>query len=180
MKKGILVFSLLILLIPLLLPAVHAHCPLCTAAVGAAAVSASYYGVDGSIVGLFVGAFGVSTGMWLAKKIQKKYIPLQSLLIITASFFLTIIPVFSLGKSDPLYFPVLLFGASGTLFNKVYWLNTMLAGSIAGGFITSLGYKAHLFIKQWNDNRVLFPFQGIVLTLLLLGIATLGLSIFLG
>ncbi len=51
---------------------VAAHCPLCTGAIGAAAVSAKMMGVDSSIIGVFIGAFGISTGIWAARWIAKK------------------------------------------------------------------------------------------------------------
>src|SRR3990167_9200674 len=86
--------------------AVMAHCPLCTAAVGAAAISAEMYGVDPSIVGIFIGAFGISTGIWIAMKI-KHHFPFQTSLIVLASFLLTVIPLYKI-NSDYLYIPLLL------------------------------------------------------------------------
>src|SRR3989338_6082029 len=81
---------------------VKAHCPLCTAAVGAAAVSAKYYGMDTSIIGVLIGAFGISTGLWVALKMKKQYFKFQTSAIVVASFLLTVIPILPIMK-DSLY-----------------------------------------------------------------------------
>ena len=85
-KKYAFIFLILALSIGLV-PSVNAHCPLCTAAVGAAAVSAKYYGLDSSIIGLLIGAFGVSTGLWAGLKVKKQYFKAQLPVIVVASFF---------------------------------------------------------------------------------------------
>lgn len=176
LKRMLFIFFLPFLFLAAALPAVHAHCPLCTAAVGAAAVSAGYYGVDMTIVGLFVGAFGVSTGLWFGRKIKTKYIPFQLPLIVIASFLLTVVPLMSVNGGESFFFPVLLFGAAGTFFNKVYWLNKMLVGGSMGGLLTAAGFQFHLFLKKRNDDKVFFPFQGMAVTLAMLAVA--GFMIF--
>ena len=143
--------------------AVMAHCPLCTVAVGAAAISAEMYGVDPSIVGIFIGAFGISTGIWIARKI-KHHFPFQTSLIVLASFLLTVIPLYKI-NSDYLYIPLLLAGSAGSILNKVYWLNKILVGSVLGGIVSLFAYGIHVFIKKIN-GKVLFPFQGIVITII--------------
>lgn len=154
---------------------VHAHCPLCTAAVGTALVSAEYFGFGSGIVGIFAGAFAVSTGLWVSKKIKKQFIPLQSTAIVLASFFLTIIPLLYLSSST-IYLPLLLFGESGTAFNKIYFVSTFLLSSIFGAFLSFLALLVRNFIKKFN-GKVLFPFQGIALTLLFLFFGSLALAL---
>lgn len=149
-----------------------AHCPLCTGAIGAAAVSAKLMGVDTSIIGVFIGAFGISTGIWIARKI-KHYIKFQTPLIVIASFLLTVIPLYTIDTGS-MYIPVLLAGASGTLLNKVYWISKLLLGSLLGGVVSWVAYGFHLIIKKIN-GRVLFPFQGVAITLLALLLTTIPL-----
>ncbi|MBI1936475.1 hypothetical protein HYS31_08665 [Candidatus Woesearchaeota archaeon] len=162
-KKPIsLYFFISALIFAAVAPAAYAHCPLCTAAVGAAAVSAKYYGMDVTIIGLLIGAFGVSTGLWIGLKL-KKFFRFQLPLIVAASFLLTVIPLMYIDKST-VYLPLLFFGLAGSLLNKVYWLNKILFGSIIGGIVTTLAYASHTAIKKVN-GKVLFPFQGIALTL---------------
>ncbi len=150
----------------ILVPIVYAHCPLCTGAVVAGAVASRYYGLDMSIVGLFIGAFAISTGLWVGLKI-KKYFKFQLPIIILASFFLTVIPVLNSVNSDSLYFPLLLFGLEGSIFNNVYWIDKILLGGVVGSLVCLLGYGTHCYIKKVK-GKVFFPFQGIAITLFLL------------
>ena len=161
--------KLLLLLAVLLLslPLVSAHCPLCTGAVVAAAAGAGYLGLDVSIVGLFVGAFGVSTGLWIGNKIKRIYIPFQLSLIVLLSFFSTIIPLMFM-KNDIFLL---------SFMHRLFFVDKMLFGSFLGGFICLPGWWIHNHIKRVR-GRVLFPYQGVVLTLGLLfaSAATLYLS----
>ncbi|MEK6983930.1 MAG: hypothetical protein AABX33_05130 [Nanoarchaeota archaeon] len=172
MKKIILV-SLILMLSLVIIPATHAHCPLCTAAVGTAAISAKYYGLDESAIGLLIGAFGVSTGLWIGLRIKKQYFTFQLPVIVLLSYILTIMPLMYV-SSEAIYLPILWFGAAGSFLNKVYWVNKLFFGSIVGFFITLISYFLHIHLKKLN-GKVLFPFQGIALTLLLLIVASSGL-----
>lgn len=176
LKKTALVLIVLFLMASVV-PMAYAHCPLCTAAVGAAAVSAKYYGMDLSIIGLLIGAFGVSTGLWIGLKVRK-YFRLQLPLIVFASFLLTVIPLLAI-SDETLYFPLLLIGKAGSAFNKVYWINKLLLGSIIGGLMTVLSYVIHAYIKKLR-GKVLFPFQGVAFTLFSLAISGLAMYFTIG
>lgn len=141
---------------------VHAHCPLCTAAVGASAVTAKYFGVETSIIGVLIGAFGISSGLWIALNL-KKYVKFQTALIVMGSFLLTVLPL-TAAMPDSAYFPVLIAGSPGTLLNKVYWVNEMLIGSMLGAIAALTAFALHMYIKK-SRGKVLFPFQGVVLTI---------------
>ena len=169
-KKYFFIFFVSLLLLIGLIPSVYAHCPICTLAVGAAAVSAKYYGLDVSIIGMLIGAFGISTGLWIGLKI-KKYFKFQFPLIVAASFLLTVIPLLAI-SNDTIYFPLLFFGPSGSVLNKVYWIDKLLFGSIIGGLVTLLAYLTHIYIKKQN-GKVLFPFQGVIVTLFFLAVSGL-------
>ena len=169
-NKFLFIFVLIIIL---LTNSVYAHCPLCTAAVGAAAVSAKYYGMDLSIIGLFIGAFGVSTGLWIGLKI-KNYFKFQLPVIVLLSFLLTVLPLLYI-SDEQIYLPVLWLGSAGSLFNKVYWINKILFGSVIGAVVSVLAYLLHVHIKK-TRGKVLFPFQGAVFTIL--SLAVTGLMIY--
>ncbi len=171
-------FILFLLILLFLVPIAYAHCPLCTAAVGAAAVTAKYYGVDTSIIGLLIGAFAVSTGLWIGLKL-KNYFKYQLHAVTLFSFLATAIPVVYGVSSDTIYLPVLWYGEPGSALNQVYWLNKLLLGSIIGAVVTLLGYKLHKKIKI-TRGKVLFPYQGIAITLGFLLISGLGLYFLLG
>ena len=173
-KKYFFIFFISLFLLIDLIPLVHAHCPLCTAAVGAAAISAKYYGLDTSIIGLLIGAFGISTGLWIGLKIKNQYFRFQLPIIVLASFLLTVVPLVYIDK-DMIYLPLLIFGPAGSILNKVYWVNKLLFGSVIGGLTALIAYLIHIFIKK-QRGKVLFPFQGVILTLIFL--AASGLSLY--
>lgn len=170
MSKFIFFITILVLLFIALNPVAYAHCPLCTGAIGAAAISAKYYGLDSTIIGLLIGAFGISTGLWVGLKI-KQYIKFQFWIIAILSFLLTVIPLLAI-SSDTAIVPILLAGKEGSTLNKVYFVNKILLGSIIGGLITFITYFLHIYIKKLN-GKVLFPFQGVLLTLFFLVISGL-------
>ena len=80
-----------------------------------------------------------------------------------ASFLLTVVPLLYI-SNDTVYFPLLLVGEAGSILNKVYWVNKVLLGSIIGALVTLFAYYSHIYIKKIN-GKVLFPFQGVALTL---------------
>ncbi len=150
------------------LPVVRAHCPLCTMGIAAAAGGATYLGVNKLIIGLFVGAFAVSTGLWVARSIKKEYVRFQKPLIVLLSFGLTVVPLLSLlYVMYPLH--VGLFGSYGSLFNRTYLLNASLLSNIFGGFIVGIAPLLSDKITSVRGQRI--PFQGVSLTLLLLIVA---------
>ena len=170
-KKYFFILLVFIVLSVESVPVVHAHCPLCTAAVGAAAISAKYYGLDISIIGLLIGAFGISTGLWVGLKVNKRYFKFQLPAIVVASFFLTVIPLLYI-SNDTIYFPLLFFGQSGSVLNKVYWIDKLFFGSVIGGLATLFAYLTHIYAKKQN-GKVLFPFQGVAVTLFFLAVSGL-------
>lgn len=149
---------------------VKAHCPLCTAGAAVAVGGATLLGINKVVIGLFIGAFAVSTGWMGAKWIKKEYIKGQKWIIILLAFLLTIIPLLSIfGEISPLY--IQLFGGYGTLLNRTYLVNFPLISSIVGGIIVCS--------TPWLSSRItkirgkMIPFQGILLTfgiLILFGI----------
>ena len=143
---------------------VHAHCPLCTGAVAMAAVTANYYGMDLVSIGLFVGAFGISTGLWVGRKIKNQYFKFQLTTVVLLSFLLTVMPLQTLTPEN-IYLSLRWFGEPGTLFNKVYWMNRLFFGSLLGGVLSVSAFFIHHTVKKFNQDTVLFPFQGIAFTL---------------
>ena len=146
-----------------LLPAVvKAHCPLCTAGAGAAAIGAAWLGVSQLSIGIFIGAFAIALGLWVARLIKKKYIPYQDLLVGIFSFVTTVFPlIMMMQDSTSIY--IALVGDYGSLLNKVYLINLFLLGSFIGAGIILASPKVSSVIKKKNGKR-LFPYQGIAVT----------------
>ena len=144
---------------------VMAHCPLCTAAVGTGLLVTRSFGVDDSLVGIWVGAFIISTALWLNKVLVKRFgekVPFQKGLIIVASFLLTVVPF---------YFSNII-NFQGTIF----MIDRLLFGTIAGSALTLLGFRLNKIVRNVN-NKPVIPFQSIVLTVAILVLSDLALTL---
>ena len=163
-----LFFILIIFLFSILLvEPVNAHCPLCTVGAGAAAAGAVWLGVSKVVIGLLIGAFAMSMGMWFAKIPKKRYVPFQKALITSIIFLTTVLPLLPIFTAvGPLYIPFL--GEYG----KTYAINYSLAGSFLGGTITFVSPSLNKKIKEKRNGKGII-FQGILLTFSLLAVAAL-------
>ena len=160
-------FSIIFLIPILIAKSVSAHCPLCTVGAGAAAAGAVWLGVSKVVIGLLIGAFAMSMGMWLAKIPKRRHIHLQKTLIIGIIFFTTVLPLLPIFSAiGPLYLPFI--GEYG----KTYAINYSLASSFLGGTITFVSPSLNKKIKKIRNDKNI-PFQGILLTFSLLAVAAL-------
>jgi len=126
-----------------------AHCPLCTAATGAGIAVAESYGVDDAIIGLWVGAFIISTALWFDRVLKKKYnFPGQSAIISAASLALTVVPFYFAGMFGN---PVLILGMDRLLF-----------GILFGSALAFVGTEISIWIKN-TRGKVLISYQTIIL-----------------
>ncbi|MBI5332250.1 MAG: hypothetical protein HZB65_01630 [Candidatus Aenigmarchaeota archaeon] len=171
MKKKFLILSAIMLIALFIqIKPVFAHCPLCTAATGAAVGVARTYGVDDMIVGSLIGAFIISTALWLnnfliKRNKGKEYIPMQSHMISLASFLLTVAGFYI-----------------GGLFNSamssyVLGIDKLFLGTLVGTFITLGAYEFHQIIRRRNNNKNYLPLQPVWLVLAF--IAVFNIAVFL-
>lgn len=159
MKKKGLIFGLMLLLGTQL---ARAHCPLCTIGAAAAAGGAAYLGVNSMVIGLFIGAFAISIGWWVANLIKKQFFRFQKIAIIIFSFITTVIPIMPLlSDYHGLYIPWI--GQYGSTFAVDFFL----IGALIGGIIMSITPWLSKKITVWRNGKII-PYQGIILTLLLL------------
>jgi len=182
-KKGL--YAVLLALPIFLAEGVKAHCPLCTIGAGAAAAGAVYLGVSPAIVAIFIGAFAMSVAMWtstwLKNKFEhKKYLLLKSPLVIAAVFLSTIIPIIPMLVVFK-GFNLFLYGSYGSVLNNSYMLNISWITSLFGALIVFISPPLNKKIKSKREKQDI-PFQGILLTLVLLliisGILQLLLTVF--
>ncbi len=139
-----------------------AHCPLCTVGAAAAAGGAVFLGVSKGAVAIFIGAFGVSTGWWVANMLKKEFVPFQKPLIVVVSFLGTVIPISPLlTETKGLYIPWI-----GT-YGLTYPLNTYYFGALLGGLVVCITPFLSKKITEMRMGKKL-PFQGIALTFILL------------
>jgi|Deesub1362A_J573_1020465.scaffolds.fasta_scaffold00145_14 hypothetical protein len=166
-------FILVALLISrVLISRVEAHCPLCTAGIAAAAGSALALGVRTVTIGLFVGAFAVSTGMWFAN--SKGVTGVKKFLIALIAFLVTVVPLMSV---MPEYIPVYisLAGDYGSLLNRTYLLSSFLGGSLIGAILLAATPWFNKKLTELVGKRI--PFQGVVLTIISLTVVGVLLQV---
>jgi len=162
-KYPFLVFGILSL-IPKI---ASAHCPLCIAGAGALAIAATYFGISSMIIGVLIGAFAIALGMWIAKLPKKKYVPYQYPILVIVIFLSTIIPIMPLVKDyAPLYVPF--WGE----FGKTFAVNLFLAGLPLGVLTLLISPTLSKQISQIRGSK-LVPYQGIIITIILLIIISL-------
>ncbi len=160
-----------LLLAPLVLlsaiPKALAHCPLCSAATGAAVVAARFYGVNDAIVGVFIGAFTLSTGLWFSNALKKRgfVFPAQSGILSAAGLLITVASL-QIAK---------LFEASESLLG----MPSLLTGLLIGSAVSAVAYSAHQIIRKAYSNRNLIPLQGLIVILTSLFITVVSLGIIL-
>ena len=142
-----------------------AHCPLCTAGAGALAVAAASLGVSSVVVGILIGAFALALALWLPRLVRKQYVKYQNQILAFLIFVGTIIPIMPFIKDyGPLY--ISLGGEYGTPWHNTYTINLFLFGSILGALIVfGTPYLSRLITKLRGRQ---LPYQGVVLTLILL------------
>ncbi|MEK6973193.1 MAG: hypothetical protein AABW72_04090 [archaeon] len=141
---------------------VHAHCPICTAAVGVGLVTTRVYGFDDAIMGVWIGAFIISTAVWANNALKKRFIPFQAPLMSITAFILTTGSFYAAGLMNGTY-------------AKAFGIDRLLLGIIVGSVLTYAMPIVSKKIKELNKNKVLFPFQTIVLIVLVLIIASISM-----
>lgn len=164
-------FIVILVLVVLGIPALAlAHCPLCTAGAGLAAIGAQWLGVGTAPIGIFIGAFAVAIGLWMSKLLKKEYVSYQKTILVLGSFALTVLPLLPLMPGLlPLY--ISLGGEYGSIMNRTYTINLFLLGSLVGGILLGISPQISRKITEMRGGK-LIPFQGLALTfILLLGVA---------
>ncbi len=135
------------------LPAAMAHCPLCTAATGAAVGVARFYGVDDAVMGVLIGGFVVSSALWfnnVCKRRGWQFFYGQGAAVVLASLILTIVGF----KTGNLLNGALLFG-----------LPRLLAGMLFGTGATWAGHGIHEYLRYQNDGKNHISLQGMSIML---------------
>ncbi len=162
MKKVAMTMGALTALTLLAPAAVYAHCPLCTAGAGVVAFGAAKLGIGATSVGVFLGAFAVALGLWLARLLKKRYLPRQKEALVILSFATTILPLEPvIADYTSLYIPF--WGEYG----KTLLINRFIVGSlIGGGLLLASPYlsKALALVRRGR----MYPYQGMVITFMLL------------
>ncbi len=140
----------------------YAVCPVCTIAVGAGVGISRWLGIDDTISGLWIGGLIISSGLWLASWIEKKYKSFKYLdsLSVLAMFLITIVP---LSFTDILWHPL----------NTILGMDKIIFGTILGAFVFTLSVFTDRLLRKTNNEKVYVPFQRVILPLCYLLVGSL-------
>ena len=161
--KSIFTFIFLISFIFLSLNLVSAHCPLCTTGAAVGIGAARTYGVDDSIVGLFLGAFIASSGLWFSNWMKKKkmYFSLLPIISIIIFFLLLAVPFYIKGIITDFKMVISMPEHHSMLGMGIYGIDKLLFGMILGTLLISGTFSLSDYIKA-KRGKVLFSFQGMI------------------
>jgi len=165
-----LLFSIISLATLISPAAALAHCPLCTAGAGLAALGAYKLGVNGLTTGLLIGAFAVALGLWLGKMITKKYLPGQDNVIAAFSWLTTVLPLQTL-LADYTSIYVSWSGDYSSWLNRTYLINLFLVGALVGAMLVYQTSPLSKFITKRRGKTM--PFQTMLITFTLILLASL-------
>ncbi len=163
--KKIFLFAILFLAVFFALPA-YAVCPVCTIAVGAGVGIAEKFGVDDTVIGLWVGGLAVSLVFWTLDWLKKKKINSvwTEPLTVFFYFFILVMPLFFIKANG---YPII-----GKELNKLWGIDKMLLGILIGSTLFFFGAKFYEYLKKKNNGHAHFPFQKIVMPIAPIAIAS--------
>lgn len=131
-------------------------------------------GVAKPVLGIFIGALGVSMGWWFAKKIPKEYIPYQKEVLIVASFLLTVVPILPIIGQQQAFF-IGLHGSYGSLLHNTYMYDMSFLTSIIGGTVVTLSPRISRKITEIRGKHI--DYQGILVTFATLIVLSLTIQL---
>lgn len=167
MKKAINI-TLLSAFLSFLPSFAYAVCPICTLAVGAGVGIAEKFGVDDTIIGLWVGGLTVSLIFWTIdwaknkKNIQSRWVEPATIIVY---FLLIVLPLFFIKING--------YTVIGKELNKLWGIDKMLLGIAFGCILFFCGAKYYEYLKRNNDGHAYFPFQKVVMPISPLVIASI-------
>lgn len=135
----------------------YATCPVCTVAIASGLGLCRYVGIDDVVSGLWVGGLILSLSMSINTALvkRKKNFKYSTLVLLIANYLL-------------IFVPLQLIKVIGHQFNQIAGMDRLIFGSICGTILVVLSSLASDGIKKQNKNKVLFPYQRVVLPVFVL------------
>ena len=133
-----------------LVPEVYAQCPVCIVTVGGGLLIAKKFGIDDLLVAIWISALNTALSFWIKQKL------LRNPLFWTLGLFVTSIVYLYFSKQ---------IGHPGNVF---WGIDKVLFGMILG-LVVSLGaIGVDLLLRKTHSGKVYFPYQKVVVPLVLL------------
>lgn len=140
---------------------VNAQCPVCIVTVGGGLLIAKKLGVDDLLTALWISGLNVAISFWFVTFIKKPKL-LKNPFLWTAIMFVS--TYIYLATTKQMYHKN----------NTFMHVDKVLVGLIIGTFIWLLGIGIDRLIRKYNNGKVLFYYQKVIVPLFLL-LATSGL-----
>ena len=142
-----------------LVPPVYAQCPVCVVTVGGGLIIAKKLGIDDLLMTIWLSGLNTAIAFWMVTKIKRKI--LNNPYLWSIAFYL--MSVFYLQVTHQ----------TGTSKNVFWGVNKVIFG-LTYGLIISIGaIFFDKFLRSRNKGKVFFPYQKVVIPLVLLAISTL-------
>lgn len=143
------------------IPPINAQCPVCIVTVGGGLLIAKKLGVDDLLTALWISGLNVAISFWFVTFIKKPKL-LKNPFLWTAIMFVS--TYIYLATTKQMYYKN----------NTFMHVDKVLVGLIIGTFIWLLGIGIDRLIRKYNNGKVLFYYQKVIVPLFLL-LATSGL-----
>lgn len=143
------------------IPTINAQCPVCIVTVGGGLLIAKKLGVDDLLTALWISGLNVAISFWFVTFIKKPKL-LKNPFLWTAIMFVS--TYIYLATTKQMYYKN----------NTFMHVDKVLVGLIIGTFIWLLGIGIDRLIRKYNNGKVLFYYQKVIVPLFLL-LATSGL-----
>ncbi|MEM5879011.1 MAG: hypothetical protein QXU74_00775 [Candidatus Aenigmatarchaeota archaeon] len=155
-------FSFTIIFLLMVCSEAMATCPVCVIAVAGGLELSRWLGIDDSITGIWIGGLLLSTSVWLANWLEKKFkFKFMKLLVISIIYSTSLL---SLYWMKAIGYPSC---------SKLFGIDKLLIGIIAGTIAFQFSLVVNEEMKKRNKGKALFPFQKVVIPLIFLLIMSL-------
>ena len=135
----------------------NAVCPVCVVAVGAGLGFSRWIGIDDAISSMWIGALLVSLSIWTIIWLDKKGwgFKYKKIIVPAAYYLLTFLPLWY-------------YGIIGHPFNIIFGIDKITFGIIFGTAVFLATVWFHNYLKQKNNGKSFFPYQKVVLPVVIL------------
>ena len=142
-------------------------CPICTVAIGAALPITRRLGVPDAVLGVWAGAFLALMGYWIIKFMDVRGWRFWGRNALVLALSVATIGFAYVGTVA--YTPCQYFGFLN--------IDALLFGTVVGAILFILTEKAYDWMKQKNGGHAHFPFEKVVLPIVVLAVASWVLAI---
>jgi len=152
-------------LLDLFVKPAYAQCPVCVVTVGSGLFLAKKLGIDDLLVSIWLSGLNTAIAFWMVSKIKKQV--LNNGYLWTMVFFILTLAYVILTKQV---------GHAGNTFLGI---DKIIFGLTTGLIVSVLAILTDKLLRSKNSGKVFFPYQKVVIPIILLVISTLVFSLLL-